>query len=213
MYDQRSLLSAKTELGTAQTNAGGSWSFVTPALANGAYIFYATATNAAGKTGAFSTGLDPTIDQPAASTTDVTNDPGILTQQPGSAPAVIGDNQVLGINTPDAGSVTFAGTTGTLLLDQPSTFTGTVSGLGAQNAIDLPGIAFEAQTTLAYLPNSNQTGGTLSLTDGIHNASIALLGNYIASSFAAVGDNNGGTLVSAEASQSASQSLLTNPHH
>ena len=48
-----------------------------------------------------------------------------------------------------------------LWLDQPATFMGKVSGFGAQDAIDLPSIAFGSQTTLGYSPNSNNTGGTL----------------------------------------------------
>jgi len=67
---------------------------------------------------------------------------------------------------------------------QSSNFTGTVSGFGAQDIIDLPGIAFDAQTTLGYLPDSNQPGGPLSLAGGAQSAKIALLGNYMASSFA-----------------------------
>jgi hypothetical protein len=105
------------------------------------------------------------------------------------------------------------GSQGDLVLDQPSTFGGTVSGFGDQSVIDLPGIAFGPSTTLGYLPNSNQAQGILSVTDGNHSANIALLGNYMASSFAVVGDNHGGSMVVAEASQSGNQSLLTNPHH
>ena len=71
---------------------------------------------------------------------------------------------------------------------------------------------FGPQTTLGYLPNSNQTGGTLSLTNGGQSANIALLGNYMASSFAVVGDSHGGTMVTAER-PSGTQSLLTNPQH
>ena len=88
----------------------------------------------------------------------------------------------------------------------------TVSGFGAQNVIDLPDIAFDAQTTLGYLSDSNSAGGTLSVADGMHSANIALLGNYMASSFAMASDGHGGTLVAAEASQP-DQSLLSNPHH
>jgi hypothetical protein len=87
-----------------------------------------------------------------------------------------------------------------------------VSGFGAQDVIDLPGIAFDAQTTLGYLPDSDQTGGTLSLADGAQSAKIALLGNYMASSFAAVGDHHGDTIVT-EAWQASNQSLLTHPQH
>jgi hypothetical protein len=62
VYEQPSLLSSLVELGTTQANGSGSWSFVTGALASGSYIFYATATNAAG-TSAYSAGLDPVIGQ------------------------------------------------------------------------------------------------------------------------------------------------------
>ena len=61
--------------------------------------------------------------------------------------------------------------------------------------IDLPDIAFGAQTTLAYAGNGADTGGTLTVTDGRHAAAIALLGNYMAGSFVAAADGHGGTLV------------------
>ena len=120
-------------------------------------------------------------------------DPTVVTQKPGNAAENVGNNIVLEINTRDSGNVTFTGTSGALWLDQPSTFTGKVSGFGAQNVIDLTGIAFNAQTTLGYSANSSQTGGTLSITDGALSAKIALLGNYMASSFAIGSDHHGGT--------------------
>ena len=91
-------------------------------------------------------------------------------------------------------------------------FTGTVSGFEARDVFDLPGIGFDAPTTLGYLPGSNQTGGTLPFMDGAQSAKIALLGNYMASSFAVVGDNHGGTMVT-EAWQASNQSLLSHPQH
>ncbi len=198
VYALHSLLSARVDLGTTQANAGGSWNFTTGALASGAYIFYATATNAAG-TSSFSAGLDPEVGQAATPTAS-------------SAPLTVAGTEE--IAQASSANIAFqSGNPGVLVLDQPSTFTGTVSGFGAQNAIDLPSIAFDAQTTLGYLPNTNQAAGTLSVTDGSHSANIALLGNYIASSFAVVGDNHGGTMVVSEASQSGTQSLLTNPQH
>ena len=71
-------------------------------------------------------------------------DPTVVMQQPGNASATITNNTVLEVNTPDKGNITFSGTTGALWLDQPSTFIGKISGFGAQNSIDLPGIAFGA---------------------------------------------------------------------
>ena len=140
-------------------------------------------------------------------------DPKVVRQRPFSAAASIASGEVLEINTPDRGRVTFAGSTGTLWLDQPSTFTGTVSGFKGQDVIDLPGIEFGADTTLGYSANSKQTGGTLSVTDGVHSANIALLGSYMASTFVLEGDNHGGTMVVTAASQTGIQSLLANPQH
>ena len=132
-------------------------------------------------------------------------------------PATIGAGATLELGAADTESITFTGSKGTLILDGSTPAgqarTGTVSGFGGQNVIDLPGIAFDAQTTLGYLPDSNQTRGTLSIADGIHGANIALLGNYMASSFAMAGDNHGGTMVLAEAAQPSDHSLLSSPQH
>jgi hypothetical protein len=80
-----------------------------------------------------------------------------------------------------------------------------------RNGLDLPDIAFGAQTTLAYAANANGNSGTLTVSDGRHAASIALLGNYIAGSFVVTADGHGGTLLT-EASQNAQQ-LLAQPRH
>jgi hypothetical protein len=80
-----------------------------------------------------------------------------------------------------------------------------------RNGLDLPDIAFGAQTTLAYAANANGNGGTLTVSDGRHAASIALLGNYMAGSFVVTADGHGGTLLT-EASQNAQQ-LLAQPRH
>ena len=55
------------------------------------------------------------------------------------------------------------------------------------------------------------TVGILSVSDGTHTANIALLGNYMASSFVASSDGHGGTSVVDPPGGSASQvPLLTN---
>jgi hypothetical protein len=53
-------------------------------------------------------------------------------------------------------------------------------------------------------------GDTLSVTDGTHTANIALLGNYLASSFVSSSDGHGGTLITDPPSNQ--QPLLTHPH-
>ena len=79
-----------------------------------------------------------------------------------------------------------------------------------RQGLDLPDIAFGAQTTLAYAANANGAGGTLTVSDGRHAASIALLGNYMAGSFVTAADGHGGTLLT-EASQNAQPPLLAQP--
>ena len=84
------------------------------------------------------------------------------------------------------------------------------SGTFPRQGIDLPNIAFGAQTTLAYAANAAGAGGTLTVGDGRHAATIALLGNYMAGSFVTTADGHGGTLISEAQAQ---QPLLTNPRH
>ena len=83
------------------------------------------------------------------------------------------------------------------------------AGVLPHHGLDLPDTAFGAQTTLAYAENAAGAGGTLTVSDGRHAASIALLGNYMAGSFATPA-GNGGALVSAAQAQ---QPLLTHPPH
>ncbi len=85
------------------------------------------------------------------------------------------------------------------------------AGAFPRDGIDLPNIAFGAQTTLAYSENTAGTGGTLTVSEGRHAAAIALIGSYIAGSFVLGADGHGGTLVT-EASQTAPP-LLTHPPH
>ena len=139
-------------------------------------------------------------------------DPPVVEQKPGNASATIAANTVLEVKVLDSGQITFAGPNGTLWLDRPSTFTGKVADFGAQESIDLPGIPFGAHTTLGYSENSSDTGGILSVKEGTHIAKLALLGNYMATSFVAAADGHGGTLIT-EAAQTANQLVpLTTPH-
>jgi len=138
-------------------------------------------------------------------------DPPVVEQKPGNASATIAAGTVLEVKVPDSGKVTFAGPTGTLWLDRPSIFTGKVADFGAQESIDLPGIPFGVHTTLGYSENSSDTGGILSVKNGVRIAKLALLGNYMAASFVTAADGHGGTLIT-EASQTTQQTLLTKPH-
>jgi VCBS repeat-containing protein len=93
-------------------------------------------------------------------------------------------------------NVTFApGDTGIFKLDASSAFAGSATGLALGNYLDLADIVYEGTTTIGYTPNKNNTGGSLTVSDGMHTANIALLGQYTVASFTMVGDGHGGTLL------------------
>jgi hypothetical protein len=189
-----------------------------------------------------------------------------------SGSATIGAGATLELAVADSGSVTFNSSTGTLILDGPSTFSGEIfnftgnGSLSGSDQIDLKGINynsvhdsyangvltvtdgtdtaelnFNGSYTLAnfkfasdgsggtivydppvptsntpascsaYLANGKQTDGTPSLADGAQRANIALLGNYMASSFAVASYNQGGPMAVAETSELGRQWMLSSP--
>ena len=110
------------------------------------------------------------------------------------APAVtVAEGASVDIAGVSAQSVIFAGTTGTLKLDHSLAFTGEISGLAGSDAIDLADVNYGIQTQVTYLGNTS--GGTLTITDGVHTAKIALQGNYLSSTWDLSSDGNGGTFV------------------
>jgi hypothetical protein len=112
-----------------------------------------------------------------------------------------GTARIDGTGTLEFGAVSSANTTfdpgaaGTFRLDQSQAFSGTVTGFGAGDAIDLKDIGFGASTTLAYAANAAGTGGTLTVSDGTHTASLALLGQYAAAGFQETSDSGAGTVI------------------
>jgi hypothetical protein len=114
----------------------------------------------------------------------------------GDGTAVISGAATLEFGAASAENTTFApGASGTLRLDQSAGFTGSVSGFGAGDAIDLMDISFGANTTLGYSANADGTGGMLSISDGTHSASIALIGQYAAAGFHVGSDSGAGAMV------------------
>jgi hypothetical protein len=105
-----------------------------------------------------------------------------------------------------------SGPFGVTIIDPQVVNGGVVSDDPAQvfprDGLDLPDIAFSAHTTLAYAENVAGTGGTLTVSDGRRDASIALLE---AVGFVMTADGHGGTLVT-QAPQVEQQPLLTHPH-
>jgi hypothetical protein len=113
-------------------------------------------------------------------------------------------------NTASSSTVTSGGSNGASFIDNASTFSGTLAGLWAHDHTGLPGIGFGAHTMLGYSENGGDAGGTVPDRDGTHGAKLALLGNYMATSFVTAADGHGGTLITDVTTQ---QALLTQPPH
>ncbi|WP_439393019.1 VCBS domain-containing protein [Bradyrhizobium sp. PMVTL-01] len=84
---------------------------------------------------------------------------------------------------------------GLLQLDHAINFSGLVSGFNAGDQIDLHDILSASGASASYTANNAGTGGTLSVTDGVHTANIGLLGQYTSDDFELASDGAGGTLI------------------
>jgi hypothetical protein len=97
---------------------------------------------------------------------------------------------------------------------------GNTISINGDNEVEIPGpfadnVIFAAGATGTlkldgYAANSDNTGGMLSASDGPQIAKIALLGQYMASSFVTASDGGGGTLITDPPPNQ--QQLLTQPH-
>jgi hypothetical protein len=124
----------------------------------------------------------------------------------------VNSGELLELKTGTPENVQFAAGTGTLQLDDAQHFGGLISGFSGQDVLDLADIAFSPNMSLGYAANTNNSGGNLTVNDGTHVASLALLGNYMASSFVASSDGHGGTFIEPSQIASYQQSVLTHPH-
>ena len=108
---------------------------------------------------------------------------------------VVDDGMTVEVSGSSDQQVTFAAATGTLALDNSSSFSGQISGFGGGDQIDLSDIFSGASTTLAYSAQGNDLGTTLTVSDGTDTANLVLFGQYLASDFAISSDGHGGTLI------------------
>jgi hypothetical protein len=106
---------------------------------------------------------------------------------------VIGAGQTLQVASAYSGQALFTSNTGILELLKSSSFTGTVAGMTGNDAIDFD--AIDPTKVQAPTYSGDASGGTLTVTDGSHTARVALLGNYLASTFVTSSDGHGGTSV------------------
>jgi hypothetical protein len=126
----------------------------------------------------------------------------------GSGSAVI-NSGMLSFGSAFNESVKFTGTSGLLKLAHAQAFTATITGLPTNGAasLDLTDITFTGGVTKAsFVDNGHQSGGLLTVTDGVHIANINLLGDYVSATFVASSDGHGGTDVAAGASETATVS-------
>jgi hypothetical protein len=126
--------------------------------------------------------------------------------------STIGAGETLDVISTYSGQVSFTASTGILELLNSSGFTGTVAGMTGRDTIDFADI----DPTKVQQPTYSGTasGGTLTVTDGTHTANIALLGDYMASTFVTSSDGHGGTnVVDPSATGTSQTSLLVQPHH
>ena len=131
---------------------------------------------------------------------------------PQVATVTISDGASLELPSGSSSNVQFAGKTGTLQLDNSQHFGGQISGFGGQDVLGLIDMPFSANMTLGYAANVDKSGGSLNINDGAHFAQLAVLGNYMATSFVTSSNGHGGTLIEPPQTFSDSQSTLTHPH-
>ena len=107
-----------------------------------------------------------------------------MTVAPGATVDIVG---------PGTSSVTFSGSTGTLVVEDSRNFNGQISGVAGADAIDLADLTFNSSTEATFLGTA--TGGTLTITNGAQTEKIALTGDYLSSTWTVSSDGAGGTNV------------------
>ncbi|WP_245264354.1 VCBS domain-containing protein [Mesorhizobium sp. LNHC232B00] len=114
----------------------------------------------------------------------------------GEGDATIGNLSKLEFGAASSTDVTFAqNTAGTLELDDSFDFSGRIGGITNDDKLDLNDILFGTGTTVSYQTSQDGSGGTLTVTDGTHGATLHLLGSYDANGFKLADDGQGHTVV------------------
>jgi hypothetical protein len=91
-------------------------------------------------------------------------------------------------------AVTFAGAGGELVVDNPFSFSATVSGFAKGDAFDFGG--FGSGANPPFIEAAGIPGGTqIAVVDGTHLAILNLAGAYTSASFNLASDGTGGLLV------------------
>jgi Cellulase (glycosyl hydrolase family 5) len=120
----------------------------------------------------------------------------------------VGAGETVEVGSPFSDSVTFAGNTGTLKIDDSASFAGTVVGMTGKDTLDFADI----DPTKVQPPSYDPVSGKLHVTEGTNSADIALIGNYMSSVFVAQSDGHGGTSVVDPPALGGVQPLVSPPH-
>ncbi len=114
----------------------------------------------------------------------------------GTGGSVIGAGATLELAAGDSGTVTFNSTTGTLILDHASAFSGQIMGftgdgtLAGSDQIDLRGLNY-SMVHSSY----NSSTGVLDISDGTTTVDLKFAGTYSQANFKFANDGSGGTIV------------------
>ena len=139
-----------------------------------------------------------TVDSAVANFGSLLADGGKLTLNgdvSGSGSATISKSSTLDYGSASSENTSFArGASGTLALAQSTTFTGSISGFGRRDNLDLMDIS-EGSATLDYAENRGGIGGRLTVSDGTHTAILTLFGQYSAAGFHSESDPSGGAII------------------
>jgi hypothetical protein len=133
------------------------------------------------------------VDPPAAPSATIASGASL------EAPAIVtGGSLEIASAAASTETVTFQGSTGSLNLDTPSSFKGTIAGftgdgtLAGSDHIDLKGIDYHSGS---FAESFNAATDTVSVTDGTDSATLHFAGSYVAANFSFASDGDGGTIV------------------
>ncbi|WP_293861373.1 Ig-like domain-containing protein, partial [uncultured Alsobacter sp.] len=130
-------------------------------------------------------------------------------QSSGTGVAVVTGAATLDLEQASSLTVDLGQGDGILEIDDSQDFTGQIAAFGSGDQLRLTDIAFGSQTSLAFTADASGAGGTLTVTDGTHVASLALLGQYAAAGFSLGTDQEGGAIVTYASQGTATSDPLT----
>jgi hypothetical protein len=108
-------------------------------------------------------------------------------------PSTIGIGGALVISTLSDGTVNFAGLTGSLVIDNPTFFSGHVQNFSGSDSVDIAGINF---TSPGFAETYDATTGKVTVTDGTNSASLTF--DYFNSLLNFASDSIGGTVITTQ---------------